>query len=858
MPQSQSTEHTEGSIVASYAALDVAEALRKIDSRPTGLTSMEVKDRLASFGYNRIGGKDREHWVVKLASYFKDPLILLLVCIGVIAYATGDPRTSVIIAVMAALSISLRFVQEMRADAAEQKIQSIVRKMATVQRNGSMIDVSLEEVVPGDIIQLNAGDIIPADLRMLSSKNLYVNESTLTGESMPAEKNSKSAVISRALEAQNLCFMGTYVESGTGTAVALVTGQHTYFGSLAHTIVSASEETAFDRGAKKFTILMLWFMAIMVPLVFLIIGAGKHDWYEAFFFSLAIAVGLAPEMLPMIVTVNLSKGAIDMSRKKVIVKRLNAIQNFGAMDVLATDKTGTLTTGSVVLIQHVDVNGHENESIIKYAFINSVFQTGLKNLLDEAVLHHHAKHEPAIRKAYTKIDELPFDFDRRRMSVIVEGRADQERMIVCKGAVDEMLSVCTSVQNGSKIDHFNQTHVHQAHALVEKLGAEGFRLLALGYRTIPHKESYEIADEAKLTLLGFLAFLDPPKASAARAIRELRHDGVTVKILTGDVSIVAKAICSQVGLQVDEIMDGATVDALDDAALGERVEKVSVFAKLEPKHKVRIIQALQRLGHTVGFMGDGINDAPALKSADIGISVDTAVDVAREASDIILLEKSLRVLNDGVLEGRKVFGNIMKYMKMAASSAFGNMLSVLGASIFLPFVPMLPLQIIINNLLYDFSQSTIPTDSVDPEYLRVPRTWNIAALRNYIIAIGPLSSIFDYVTYGIMIFVFNAWTNPTLFHTGWFVESLLSQTLIIHILRTGKIPFVQSRASLALIVSTTCVAAIGIWLPFSQFASTLGFVALPALYWPLLIAMLMLYGIVVTFVTRALGKRFPL
>ncbi len=602
--------------------------------------------------------------------------------------------------------------------------------------------------------------------------------------------------------------------------------------------------TAFDEGVNKFTWLMIRFMMVMVPTVFLINGLTKHDWLEALLFAVAVAVGLTPEMLPMIVTVNLAKGAIAMSRKKVIVKRLNAIQNFGAMDVLCTDKTGTLTQDRIILKRCLDIYGEDSERVLEYAYLNSHFQSGLKNLLDIAVLEHHEL-ASALRpdRRFTKIDEIPFDFNRRRLSVLVR-REDERRLLICKGAVEEIFSISTHYETQSECARLDPSHLEIAKRETAELNADGFRVVAVAYKQMPLEQTvYTVADESGLTLLGYIAFLDPPKESAAQAIADLAKAGVSVKILTGDNDIVTRKICKDVGLKVDRIVLGSEIEHMSDDALSELATTTTVFAKLSPPQKAKVIEALHRGGHVVGYLGDGINDGPALKVADVGISVDTAVDIAKESADIILLEKNLLVLDEGVIEGRGIFANITKYIKMGASSNFGNMFSVLGASIFLPFLPMAPIQVLTNNLLYDFSQTTIPTDNVDEEYLASPRKWDIGNIFKFMIFIGPISSIFDYVTYGVMIFVFNAWTNPSLFQTGWFVESLLTQTLIIHIIRTARIPFVGSHASPALIATTIIICAIGIALPYTWAGSVLGFTPLPALYWPLVTAILLTYAV---------------
>jgi Mg2+-importing ATPase len=582
----------------------------------------------------------------------------------------------------------------------------------------------------------------------------------------------------------------------------------------------------------------------MVPAVFLINGFTKHDWLEALLFAVAVAVGLTPEMLPMIVTVNLAKGAMAMSRKKVIVKRLNSIQNFGAMDVLCTDKTGTLTQDRIILKRHLDIQGADSDEVLQYAFLNSHFQSGLRNLLDKAVLAHVELQETLrIGAGYSKIDEIPFDFSRRRLSVVV-ARPDGKHILICKGAVEEIFSVCSSYCLGAEVGQLDATHLDAANQQTAALNADGFRVVAVAYKEMDApKTTYSIADEAGLTLLGYIAFLDPPKDSAREAIAQLAKKGVQVKVLTGDNEIVTRKICHEVQLDPGEILLGARIAQMSDTELAEIASRTTVFAKLNPAQKERVVRALHAKGHVVGFLGDGINDSPALKAADVGISVDTAVDIAKESADIILLEKSLLVLDEGVIEGRKVFANITKYIKMGASSNFGNMFSVLGASIFLPFLPMAPIQVLTNNLLYDFSQTTIPTDNVDEDYLAQPRKWDIGNIFKFMVFIGPISSIFDYATYGMMLYVFGAWTNPALFQTGWFVESLLTQTLIIHIIRTAKIPFIESHASPALIATTVIICAVGIALPFTWAGSALGFVPLPPLYWPLVASMLVTYAI---------------
>ena len=843
------------------ARLDASAVLENLNTTQNGLSAEEVETRLEQYGFNEVAKEKHQTWLMRLVDNVKNPLVILLSLLGLVSYLTGDVPGTIVIFIMVLLGIVLRYIQESRADNAAEKLKEMVSTTATVLRAGKRLEIPLKELVPGDIVQLSAGDMVPGDVRLLSTKDLFLNQAALTGESMPVEK-LPAAVTDEALnplEMPNLGFLGTNVESGTGQAVVVQTGSGTYFGSLAGSIVGGRQLTSFDKGVNGFTWLMIGFMSIMVPLVFVFNGLSKHNWLEAFLFALAVAVGLTPEMLPMIVTVNLSKGALAMSKKKVIVKRLNSIQNFGAMDVLCTDKTGTITEGRIVLEKYLDVKSNPSERVLHYGYMNSYYQTGLKNLMDEAILNHvNLNDDLQVDELYRKIDELPFDFQRRRMSVIVENNQNQH-ILICKGAVEEIMHLSTHVEVAGEVLEVLPEHDEHRKQRVKQLNSEGFRVIAVAYRIFPGDNDtphYTIGDESNLTLLGYLAFLDPPKESASEALDKLHSHNVSVKILTGDNDIVTSYICRQVGLPVERILLGPEIEQMDDVQLADAAEVITVFAKLSPAHKERIIRALQGKGHVVGFMGDGINDAPALKTADVGISVNSAVDIAKESSDIILLENSLLVLEEGVLEGRRVFGNITKYIKMAASSNFGNMFSVLGASLFLPFLPMLPIQVLTNNLLYDFSQTSIPTDQVDPEWLAKPRKWEISSMRRFIVFIGPISSIFDYMTYFIMLYVFNCWNNPTLFQTGWFVESLFTQTLIIHVIRTNKIPFIQSRASTSLILTSLIIVAVGAWLTISPVAKTLGFVALPPLYWPLLAAMLLAYIVLTQIVKTWFVRRF--
>ncbi len=837
------------------ARADTEIVLSELESRLGGLTQSEADSRLTQHGLNEIAREKRQSPLMRLLSNVKNPLVLLLTALGVLSFLTGDLRATVVIFVMVILGVVLRFYQEIRADNAGEKLKAMVSNTATLVRDGKETELPLKMLVPGDIVRLAAGDMVPADVRVLVAKDLFLNQSTLTGESLPVERKAGAAPADgqNPLELPNICFLGSNVESGSATAVVVHTGSKTYFGSLAASIVGQRQLTSFDKGVNKFTWLMICFIAVMVPTVFLINGLSKHDWLEAFLFAMAVAVGLTPEMLPMIVTVNLSKGALAMARKKVIVKRLNAIQNFGAMDVLCTDKTGTLTQGKIALEKHLDAQGDPSEKVLEYGYLNSYHHTGLKNLLDEAILDHEELEERLkAKEKYRKIDEIPFDFVRRRMSVVVEDTTGLNTLI-CKGAVEEVLDLCTRVEVKGEVIEVQAEHDATRRQIADDLNGQGFRVIALAYKQMPgatDEPTYAVKDESDLILLGFLAFLDPPKLTAAEALKQLHQLSVDVKILTGDNEIITAFICKEVGLPVEHLLLGSQIEAMNEAELAEATGVTSVFARLAPAHKERIIRALQSKGHVVGFMGDGINDAPALKAADIGISVDSAVDIAKESSDIILLENSLLILEQGVLEGRRVFGNIVKYIKMAASSNFGNMFSVVGASAFLPFLPMLPIQVLTNNLLYDFSQTTIPTDAVDADWLTRPRKWEIGGILRFILFIGPISSIFDYLTFFMMLYVFNCWDNPTLFHTGWFVESLFTQTLIIHIIRTNKIPFIQSRASWPLILSSIVIVAGGALLTVSPLADALGFVPLPPLYW-LLLAIILACYVVLTQLTKA-------
>ena len=859
-------------IVVETAAMDATGVYARLATRPDGLTADEAAARLADYGPNVLA-KDQRTGIGNLIGHAAiNPLVILLAVLATISFATGDARAGIVMLLMIALGVGLKLNQEAKADSAAEKLKAMISVTATVFRDGTPLEVAVSQLVPGDVVKLAAGDMIPGDVRIVEAKDLFVTQGSLIGESFSVEKFEieKNAVTTAPIELTSIAFLGTSVESGSATAVVVATGSETYLGGMAESLTEQSTLTAFDKGIASFTWLMLGFILVMVPLVFIINGLTKGEWIGAFFFAVAVAVGLTPEMLPMIVTVCLSQGALAMSRKKVIVKRINAIQNLGAMDVLCTDKTGTLTMDRVILEKHCDVALKEDDGVLALAYMNSHFQTGLKNVLDRAILSHTETHAHAKIPDYAKVDEIPFDFQRRIMSVVVRTPEGKDR-IISKGAPEAIFPCCANFELDGKLYSMDHAHLDGLKQEYERLSADGFRVLAIASKDITPRgvvagdtTPYSKGDECDLILNGYVAFLDPPKESATAAIKALQGLGVEVKVVTGDNDLVARKICKEVGLSTEFTLIGSEVEKMTDTELADAAERTTLFARVSPSHKQRIIKALQSRQHTVGFMGDGINDAPALRTADVGISVDTAVDIAKESADMILLEKSLMALEAGVIEGRKVFANILKYVRMGASSNFGNMFSVLGASVFVPYLPMAPIQILANNLLYDISQTAIPTDDVDPEQVEKPRPWEIKQLTRFILFVGPCSSIFDYTTFFMMLYVFNCWNVSTpeaaahsasLFQTGWFVESLLTQTLIIHIIRTNKIPFLQSRPSSLLLLMSVVIMAIGIAIPFTPLGSYLGFTALPPLYWLLLGITLLCYGVLTQLVKMWLLRK---
>lgn len=858
--------------------------LKKLSSRMDGLTEGESDLIRQTAGFNEVAHEKPQAWWMHLWHCYSNPFNLLLTMLAIVSYLTEDMRATIVIGLMVLLSTVMRFVQELRSNKAADKLKEMVSNTATIMRHDIAEDVADEArkyfavvlhpkgaraeevaiklIVPGDIVRLSAGDMIPADLRVLTAKDLFVSQAAMTGESMPVEKfaTDRGEKTHNPLELDNICFMGTNVVSGSATAVVVATGSHTYFGALAEKVTAVDRgPTEFQSGVNKVSWLLIRFMMFMTPTVFLINGFTKGNWLEAFLFALSIAVGLTPEMLPMIVTSTLAKGAVVLSRKKVIVKRLDAIQNFGAMDVLCTDKTGTLTQDKIFLERHTNIFGEESDDVWDYAYLNSHYQTGLKNLLDVAVLEYAEDHQRLdASKNYAKVDEIPFDFQRRRMSVVVS-KGGEGHILICKGAVEEILSICTRVRHGEVVEPLTPELLAKVREVTASLNEEGLRVVAVAAKdSHSPKENYGVADESDLVLIGYIAFLDPPKESTAPALEALKAHGIDVKILTGDNELVTAKICRQVGLTVDGMLLGSQVEEMSDEQLSQAVQNVTVFAKLTPNHKERIVRVLHNKGHVVGFMGDGINDAPALRAADIGISVDTAVDIAKEAADIILLEKSLMILEEGVLEGRRTFANMLKYIKMTASSNFGNVFSVLIAAAFLPFLPMLPMHLLVQNLLYDISQIAIPFDNVDPEFLTKPQRWNSEGIGRFMVYFGPISSIFDVLTFILMWFYFHADSeaHQTLFQSGWFIEGLLSQTLIVHMIRTQKIPFIQSRASWPLMGMTLAVMAVGIFLPMSSLAGYFKLQALPLSYFAFLVPILLAYAVLTQMMKGWYTRRF--
>ena len=899
--------HDEENRRIQFAATNpIKEVLNSLCASLRGLDEEAVFNSRSKYGDNKVTHEKKKSLPKRLASAFVNPFAAILFFLAVVSTITDmilpcfslfgntpedfDCLTVVIILTMVIISGTLRFVQESRSGNATEKLLAMITTTCTVTRKEQKkAEIPMDDLVVGDIVHLSVGDMIPADVRILDAKDLFVSQASLTGESEPVEKTpdvvkEEPAVIT---DYSNMAFMGCNVISGSATAVVVRVGDYTLFGSMASAMAGEAVETSFTKGVNAVSWVLIRFMLVMVPLVFFINGITKGDWLEAFLFGISIAVGLTPEMLPMIVTTCLAKGAVSMSKKQTIVKNLNSIQNFGAIDILCTDKTGTLTQDKVVLEYHWNVNGEDDMRVLRHAYLNSYFQTGYKNLMDLAIIHKTEEEEAEnpqltdLSENYVKVDEIPFDFNRRRLTTVVQDKNGKTQMVT-KGAVEEMLSICTFAECDGKVQPLTEEIRERILKTVDELNDKGFRVLAIAQKSNPSPVGvFGVNDECDMVLLGYLAFLDPPKESTADAIKALKEHGITTKILTGDNDKVTRTICKQVGLKVRNMLLGTDLDNMTDAELARAAESTDVFAKLTPDQKVRVVTVLRDNGHTVGFMGDGVNDAAAMKSADIGISVDTAVDVAKESADIILLEKDLMVLEEGIIEGRKTYANMIKYIKMTASSNFGNMFSVLAASALLPFLPMMSIHLIFLNLIYDLSCTAIPWDNVDKEFLRVPRRWDASSVGSFMIWIGPTSSIFDFTTYIFMYFVFcplfvsggvlyndlanhfsgaeleqMRFTYMAMFQAGWFVESMWSQTLVIHMIRTPKIPFIQSRASAPLTLLTCTGIAVLTIIPFTAFGTMLGFVALPLSYFAYLIPCILLYMMLATSLKKAYVRHY--
>lgn len=894
------------SIIKFSAMSPIKDVLKKTDTVLGGLDAEGVEANRNRYGSNKVTREKKKPLLSRLMGAFINPFTAILLFLAVVSVITDmvfpyfslfgsspedfDCLTVVIIVTMVFISGTLRFVQESRSGNAAEKLLAMITTTCTVTRKGQeKTEIPMDDLVCGDIVHLSAGDMVPADIRILDAKDLFISQSSLTGESEPIEKTAETVreEAGSVTDYTNIAFMGSNVISGSATAVVICTGDNTLFGSMASAVAEDAVETSFTKGVNAVSWVLIRFMLVMVPLVFFINGITKGDWLEAFLFGISIAVGLTPEMLPMIVTTCLAKGAVSMSKKQTIVKNLNSIQNFGAIDILCTDKTGTLTQDKVVLEYHLNVNGEDDTRVLRHAYLNSYFQTGYKNLMDLAIIHRTEEEEAEnpqltdLSETYTKVDEIPFDFNRRRLTTVVQDKKGKTQMVT-KGAVEEMLSICAFAEIDGRVQELSSDVRKKILKTVDGLNDKGFRVLAIAQKSNPSPVgAFGVKDECDMVLLGYLAFLDPPKESTADAIKALKDHGVTTKILTGDNEKVTRTICRQVGLEVRNMLLGSDLERMNDSELALLAETTDVFAKLTPEQKSRVVSVLRNNGHTVGFMGDGINDAAAMKSADIGISVDTAVDVAKESADIILLEKDLMVLEQGIIEGRKTYANMIKYIKMTASSNFGNMFSVLAASALLPFLPMMSVHLIFLNLIYDLSCTAIPWDNVDEEFIAVPRKWDASSVGNFMIWIGPTSSIFDFMTYIFMYFVFcpifvsggvlyndlaahfsgaeliqmqNAYA--AMFQAGWFVESMWSQTLVIHMIRTPKIPFIQSHASAPLTLLTCAGIIVLTVIPFTAFGQMLGFAALPGAYFAFLIPCILLYMVLATSLKKAYVRHY--
>ena len=858
--------------------------LIQYDNSYLGFDEEQVEDMRDEYGVNAITHEKRSSILKGLMDAFINPFTIVLFILAVISFITGDISAFVIVIFMVTVSGALRFAQDYKGNKAAEKLTEMVETTVTVTRRitdeeteesvSQKMELPMDELVVGDVVHLAAGDMIPADMRVLQARDLFIRQSSLTGESEPVEKFAEEISAKRLnpLDLRNTVFMGSDVISGSAVALVLAVGDDTTFGSIAKQLREQKTVTSFEKGVNSVSWVLIRFMLVMVPIVLFVNGFTKGDWLEAFLFAISVAVGLTPEMLPMIVSANLAKGAVSMSQKEVIVKNLNSIQNFGAMDILCTDKTGTITQDKIILEYSLDIHGNEDTRVLRHAFLNSYYQTGLKNNMDISIIDHTTDlNMQDLFINYYKVDEIPFDFQRRRMSVVV---ADQngKTQLITKGAIEEMLAISAFAEYQGKVEPMTEAIREEILKTCYEYNGDGMRILGVAQKTGPAPVgAFSVADESDMVLMGYLAFLDPPKDSAEDAITALSEYGVKVKVLTGDNDAVTRCVCRQVGIGVSNILLGSDIDRMDEAQLKAAVERTDVFAKLSPKQKVDIVTALRDNGHTVGFMGDGINDAAAMKAADVGISVDTAVDIAKESADIILMEKDLMVLEEGVVEGRKIYANIIKYIKMTASSNFGNMFSVLAASAFLPFLPMLPIHILVLNLIYDISCITIPWDNVDIDYLRKPRKWDASSITRFMLWIGPTSSVFDIGTYFLLFLyicpvvcggAYSALSPDariafmSLFHTCWFVESLWSQTLVIHMIRTPKIPFIQSMASWQLTILTTLGISAGTIIPYTGFGRAIDMTPMPSIYFAFLFGIILCYMALVTVVKRLFVRKY--
>jgi len=833
-----------------FHILTEEELFTTLGSSPVGLTSEQALAGLVRYGHNDISRIRKPPVIFQFLSHFKNLLVVILIIAATISLFAGELTNAVIIFFIVFASVTLDFFQEYKAGQAADLLRQKIRSRAAVFRDRKEQDLPIAELVPGDMVALTAGDIVPADARVLTARNFYVNQSALTGEPFPVEKHPGVAGAGTPVTAaDNYIFLGTAVVSGTATALVTKTGISTEFGKVAKTLVERPPETEFERGLKQYSYLMSKFVFFLVIFVFFVNALFRHGILDSLLFSVALAVGMTPELLPMILSLNLSKGSIAMSKRGAIVRHPESIQNFGSMDVLCTDKTGTLTKNEIALVQHLDTEGNDSENVLLYSFINSSFDTGLKSPLDDAILRFRHIDIDRVRK----IDEIPFDFIRKRVSIIVSD--GDRRLIVSKGAPEEIFRICSYVDKNGVIEPLTSTGREQVEGIYQAQSAGGFRTLAVCYRPVPDDVmQFSASNEKEMILCGFVTFIDPPKETARDSVRLLEQSGIELKILTGDNELVTTKICEEIGLEIRGVLNGDDVGHMDEQTLSRVVEDVTIFSRMTPVQKNRVMMALKKNGHVVGFMGDGINDAPSIREADVGISVENAVDIAKESADIILLKNDLRILNDGVLEGRRTFGNTMKYILMGTSSNFGNMFSVAGASLFLRFLPMLPIQILLNNLLYDISESTIPTDNVDESYTKTPKKWDMDFIKKFIMVFGPISSVFDFITFFILLFVFTA--DAALFQTAWFVESICTQTLVIFVIRTRVVPFYHSRPSQLLVASTILIIAVACILPFTIVGSIFGFIPLPASFYVVLAALVIGYLAIVELVKRWFYTRY--